>query len=196
VQGVGVIEHVTNQDMIQTAENGRGAMSADLNGDGFADLIVTNMGGYDSRSPRATNLKARIDGKIRTIPSHDPNFPTPTNYEPGPVRVFLNQYDGNEWIKIEPIDDSPGALNHFAVGAKVVVNDAHVLVERSGSGGYISNAVGPLLFGLGKEVAKKVTVHWPDRERTVSEVLLPGNSHGLLQIFKGGNRMVWLPVEN
>jgi FG-GAP-like repeat/ASPIC and UnbV len=195
VQGVGAIEHITNQDLIQTSENGRGAISGDLNDDGFADMIVTNLGGYDSRSPKATNLKAKVDGKIRVIPAHDANFPTPTNYEAGPIRVFLNTYSANNWIKIELIDDTEGTFNRFAVGAKVVVNDKQMAVQRSGNGGFISNYFGPLLIGLGSESARSLVVRWPDRARTETRITLPGHSKGTLRVRKSTGQAQWVPKE-
>jgi len=60
LQGPGIQEKITNQDLIQTAENGRAVVAADLNNDGFVDLILRNKGGYDSRSSSATNLKATV----------------------------------------------------------------------------------------------------------------------------------------
>lgn len=89
-QGPELAEQITNQDMIQAAEKGRGVIAADLNGDGFLDIVVRNTGGYDSRSSNAKNLKARVDGQVVVIPSHDPNYPAPTDYEPGSTRMFIN----------------------------------------------------------------------------------------------------------
>ena len=83
LHGPGVQEKITNQDLIQASENGRAVVSADLNNDGFLDLILRNQGGYDSRSSNGSNLKAVIDGQPQVIPAHDYNYPTPTNYEPG-----------------------------------------------------------------------------------------------------------------
>jgi hypothetical protein len=180
-QGPGIVERITNRDLIQTAENGRAAVAADLNGDGFADLLVRNMGGYDSRRSNSRNLKARVNGQPSVIPAHDPNFPTPTNYEPGSTRVFLNSHgeDGGNWLKVELVDDRPDSLNRAAVGARVLINDRFVQVLRAGNGGFVSNAFGPLLFGLGDEPPRTLEVRWPDRQRTVTriDVLDPGARH-------------------
>ena len=182
--GPGIVERITNHDLIQTAENGRAAIAADLNGDGYADIIVRNVGGYDSRSSRAVNLKARINGNVEVIPAHDPNFPTPTNYEPGSTRVFLNTYHDNNWIKVQLIDDAPGSYNRDAIGAQVIVNNRSVQVKRAGGGGFISNYCGPLLFGLNKDTATTIQIHWPDRVRTVTNLPLSGLKNGLLTVSK------------
>ena len=199
-QGPGIVERITNHDMIQTAENGRAAAAADLNGDGFADLIVRNTGGYDSRASTSKNLKAEVDGRAQVIPAHDPNFPSPTNYEPGSTRVFLNSHagasDAAHWIEIRPVDDRPGALNPFAVGAKVVVsgtvNGRQLQVVRAGNGGFVSNVFGPLLFGLGSGTAAEVEIRWPDKERTVTRVSLDGLYGGLLTVTASG-KTEWQP---
>jgi len=183
-QGRHIRERVTNQDLIQTSELGRGAISADLNGDGFLDLIVRNKGGYDSRSSTAVNLKTRIDGRVRVVPAHDNNYPTPTNFEPGATRVFMNTYKENHWLKVRLIDDGPGSFNRDAIGARVVVNGSGLRVKRAGDGSFGSNAMTDLAFGLGSDSARHVRVHWPDRSRSVSEFDLPDVTNKTITISK------------
>ncbi len=182
-------ERVINQDMIQAGENGRAALGVDLNGDGFGDLLVRNKGGYDSRSSKAQNLKAKIDGKAQVVPSHHPSFPAPTNYEPGSTRVFLNRYGpttGGNWIKITLVDDS-GTLNRDAVGAKVVVNGKHVRYFRPSDGSFVSAALVPMLFGIGEEQVTSVEVRWPDRAKTVTRYTLdPVANRGLTIVRSTG----------
>ena len=182
LHGPGVQEKITNHDLIQTAENGRSVVAADLNGDGFSDLIVRNIGGYDSRSSSAVNLKTREAGKGggRVLPPHNYNYPQPTNYEPGRTRLFLNRYRANNWIKVKLLDDTVGSLNRDAIGARVIVNRAVAGTLRSGQGGFLSNVFEPLLFGLGDGTATTIEVHWPDRDRTVSH----------LEGFELANRLV------
>jgi len=172
LQGPGIQERVTNQDLIQAAENGRAVVSADLDGDGFLDLIVRNMGGYDSRSSQARNLKAQIDGRPQVIPAHNYNYPSPTNYEPGRTWLYRNTHKDNTWLKVHLVNDAANSLNRDAIGARVIVNGQHLRVKRCGDGGFLSNATTDLHFGLGKEAAQNVTIHWPDAEQTLTEVSL------------------------
>jgi hypothetical protein len=115
-QGEGVIEKVTHQDMIQASENGRAVVAADLNGDGFEDLIVKNKGGYDSRSSSASNLKVMVDGKPRALPAPDNNYPSITQFEPGRTWAYLNTYREGNWIKVSLNDSSRGGLNRGGIG--------------------------------------------------------------------------------
>lgn len=184
LQGPRIQEKVTNQDLIQASENGRAVVAADLNNDGFCDLVLRNMGGYDSRSPTASNLKTVIDGRALVVPAHNFNYPTPTSYEPGRTWLFMNTYEVNNWLKVELIDDSAGSFNRDAIGARVILNNRHLLVKRCGNGGFLSNAVGALHFGLGQQDADQIEIHWPDRDRTVTRLQLPNVSNRLLLISK------------
>ena len=172
LQGPSIQEKVTNQDMIQTAENGRAVVSADLNNDGYLDLILRNQGGYDSRNSQATNLKAIIDGRVQVIPAHNYNYPSPTNFEPGKTWMFVNTYNRNNWIRVRLLDDSPTSHNRDAIGARVIVNGRQLRVKRCGDGGFLSNCSTDLHFGLGQHTSSKIQIEWPDRQRTVTRVNL------------------------
>lgn len=191
-QGAGVVDKITNHDLIQCAENGRSTVSADLNSDGFPDILVSNMGGYDSRHSNSRNLKGMVQGKPRVIPAHDANYPSPTNYEPGHTRFFRNTYSGNKWIKIDLLDDSQASLNRDAIGAKVLVNKKFMKIKRSGNGGFLSNYFGPILFGLNQEAATTIEIHWPDKARTVTQLDLPEYSNGTLTISKTKGIVNWV----
>ena len=58
-------------------------------------------------------------------------------------------------------------------------------------GGFISNYVGPLFFGLQQEAASSVEIRWPDKARTVTRLTLPGYTEGVLTVFKDGERFDW-----
>jgi hypothetical protein len=200
MQGEDIAGRVTNRDLIQASENGRTAVAADLNGDGFSDLIVRNAGGYDSRSSKSKNLKAKINGEVHVTPSHDANFPSPTNFEPGSTRTFLNTYGRAEnahgWIKIDLVDDTPGALNRDAVGAKVVINGRLLQVRRAGNGGFGSNCYGPMLFGLGEDSATTIEVTWPAKGAPVSKVEVEEFRNGTLTISRSKGTVAWKPAIN
>lgn len=184
LQGPGIQERVTNQDLIQTAENGRAVVAADLNGDGFSDLILRNQGGYDSRSSDARNLHAMIDGRPRVLPAHNYNYPTPTNYEPGRSRLFINTYQDNNWLKVRLVDDALDSFNRDAIGARVVVNGQALQVKRSGQGGFLSNRMDDLHFGLGVDCATTLSIYWPDKAQTVTHISLESLKNTTVLISK------------
>ena len=186
-EGPMVNERVINQDLIQTSENGRAAIAADLNGDGSIDLLLRNKGGYDSRSSSATNLKFKREGREQVLPAHDNNYPSPTNFEPGSTRLFLNRYQTNNWLKVTLIDNRGSSYNRFAIGARVILDDRLVQIRRSGDGSFASNSFAPLHFGLGQESAQEIEIHWPDRARTVTKIKLGGitNRHIHISRTKG-----------
>ncbi|MEM9820301.1 MAG: CRTAC1 family protein [Bacteroidota bacterium] len=196
LQGPDVLQKVSNASMIQLAEEGRSAVAADINNDGFQDIIIRNIGGYDSRKSTAVNLKAKIDGKIRVLPSHDANFPTPTNFEPGDSRVFINTHTGSNYLKVKLFDDTEGSLNRNAIGAKVTINDELLRVSRCGGGGFLSNYEGPLHFGLADKRAVKISIQWPDKNQTVEEYELDNLSNGTISISKQQGVIKWEPNEN
>ena len=184
-QGRGIQEHIIQQDMIQTAESGVATMAADLNNDGFSDLVLRNVGGYDSRSSKAKNLMARSKkGIVNAVPAPDHNYPPLTDFEPGSTRVFLNTHSEKNWIKVKLVDDTPNQFNRDALGARVVVNGTYLRVQRSTQGSHAANRLDALHFGLGEDVARHVEVTWPDRERTVTQVSAHQMKNQLLVISK------------
>ncbi|MEM7583082.1 MAG: CRTAC1 family protein [Acidobacteriota bacterium] len=192
-QGPSLQQHIANCDLIQTAESGRGAIAADLNGDGFRDLLLRNGGGYDSRSSTAKNLKIMKDGRPQVLPAHSYHYPVPTNFEPGSSRLFINRYREKNWLRVRLIDDSEGALNRDAIGAKAIINDRFLRVKRVGDGSFVSNRVEDLMFGLGDEAATSIEVRWPDKARTVSRIDLPSLARGTLTFSKTGGVVDWQP---
>ncbi|MEL6863513.1 MAG: CRTAC1 family protein [Bacteroidota bacterium] len=192
LQGPEVLQKVSNRSMIQLAEEGRSVVAADLNNDGYQDMVVRNIGGYDSRKSTGVNLKAKIDGKIRVLPAHDANFPTPTNFEPGDSRVFINTHTGSNYLKVELVDNTEGSFNRHGVGAKVVINDQYLMVARIGGGGFLSNYEGPMHFGMAQEKAHKVQVTWPDKSQTVEVFELDDLANGILTIEKGKGIVKWI----
>ena len=193
-QGASLKRHIANSDLIQTAESGRGAIAADLNGDGFRDLLLRNGGGYDSRGSRAKNLKILQDGRPQVLPAHSYHYPVPSNFEPGSSRLFLNRYREHHWLKVRLVDDSPGTYNRDAVGAKVIVNGRHLRVRRIGDGSFVSNRVEELCFGLGDASATEIEVRWPDKARTVTRAELPSLARGTLTFSKTEGVVDWRPA--
>ncbi len=193
-QGPSIQQNIANHDLIQTAEAGRGALAADLNGDGFPDLLLRNGGGYDSRASTATNLRVRQGGRVQVLPSHSYHYPEPTNYEPGSTRLFINRYRRNHWLKVRLVDRSEGSLNRDAIGAQVIVNGRYLRVRRAGEGVFMSNKLDDLHFGLGARPASRIEVRWPDRARTVTRAALAQLTRGTVTISKQNGVIDWQPA--
>lgn len=191
LQGPEVLQKVSNASMIQLAEEGRSVVAADINNDGYQDMILRNLGGYDSRKSTGKNLKAKINGEVRVLPAHDANFPTPTNFEPGDTRVFMNTHKGSNFLKVELVDKTAGSLNIDAVGAVVTINGNKTVVSRVGGGGFLSNYNGPLHFGLAKTEATTITVTWPDKNQTKETYALENLKNGTLTIEKNKGVVKW-----
>ena len=187
-QGVGIQERVTNNDLLQTSEFGKATVAADLNGDGFQDLILTSVGGYDSRSSENANLKAIINGRAQVIPPPDNNYPTLTNFEPGYTRVFMNRYTAGGFVEVELIGEG---YNRDAIGARVEINDSLMRVRRAGDGGHLGNTLGPIHFGLGDAAVESIKVIWPDRSEKRYE--LDKLRDGRLTIRQKDGSLSWEP---
>ena len=195
-QGPLIQERIANHDMIQTAENGRVSLATDLNHDGYADLILRNMGGYDSRSPEGKNLRGRTpDQRLAVLPPHDQNYPVPTNYEAGGTRLFINQYTGNNWLKVRLVDDRPGSFNRDAIGAVVILDGQYLRIKRATQGSHIANRLEDLHFGLGQERAHSLRVIWPDRTRSASNFDLDGYRNGTLVVSQRRGLVAFEPLD-
>ena len=132
--------------------NGKALAHADLNGDGYIDLVGTNSSGpvWDSRT---------------------------NSWEPmlGPVFVWMNGGGKNHWISLllrgrMGIDDT--GSNADAVGARVYLTaggQTQLQEVRAGSS-YLSMDSIELEFGLGKaDVVDEVKVLWPSGRTQIIE---------------------------
>ena len=150
------------RDIIRMHEAASGMISGDLNGDGFADLVVTHAGGYNSLSPSARNLKVNINGQARALPGTDKLRHPPTNYEPGATFLYINggvtDSANANWVKLRLTDRS--SKNTHAVGSKVTINKNIVRQINIGGPTYSSYA-GDLLVGLGQQKLHQLKVRWP-----------------------------------
>ncbi|MES2938967.1 MAG: CRTAC1 family protein [Pseudomonadota bacterium] len=150
-------------DIYRLHEQAMCVLSADLNGDGFGDLLVTHIGGYTSNSPDARNLKVNVLGKPLAVPPVNKLSKAPTTFEPGFTTLYINQngkkQNPNNWVKLKLRDDT--GKNFFAVGAEVVVNGTVYRTMRATQGGATCSAHDALIVGLGETTLRTLQVRWP-----------------------------------
>ncbi|NKF50088.1 CRTAC1 family protein [Shewanella sp. WXL01] len=98
------------------------------------------------------------------------------------AKLFENNAEklSNNWLKIKLVGSPEDGINLDAIGAQVLVGTAsggYIWRQVSGSQGYMS--VHPKLqhIGLGKADSARVTVIWPNGERTFFEKLAANNSY-------------------
>jgi hypothetical protein len=157
-------------DIYRLHEQAACVLSADLNDDGFGDVLVTHIGGYTSNSPDARNLKVNVLGKPLAVPPINKLSKAPTNFEPGETTLYINQngkkQNPNNWVKLKLRD--PTAKNLFAVGAEVVVNGNVLRTVRATQGGATCSAHDTLIVGLGQGGAlRSLQVRWPSGDTTL-----------------------------
>ena len=154
------------KDLFRLHENANGVYAADLNGDGFQDLVVPHAGGYNSTKVSARNLKINFAGKDLAVPAPNKVIKAPTNFEEGSTSVYINQgapkgATGN-WIRLKLEDEN--SANRMAIGAKVIVNDR--IMRRLIVGGESYGTVTTdLLIGLGEEKLEKLEIYWPSGDK-------------------------------
>ena len=127
------------KDIYRMHENANCNVIADINNDGFNDIIVLHVGGNNSLSPNARNLKVNFLGKTLAIPPPNKVIKAPTTFEEGPTFVYLNQgapknQEGANWVKLDLRDGI--TKNRFGVGAKVIVNGKIVRKQNVGGESY------------------------------------------------------------
>lgn len=161
------------RDLYRLHEAAMAVVAADLNRDGFDDLVVTHMAGYTSLDPEASALRVPFAGEILTVTAPLPAFNPPTRYEPG--RTFIHLHggaprggeDSAHWVRLRLLD--PTTANRHGVGARVLINGN--LKRRIQIGGVAFGGVtGDLTVGLGQERLKRVEIHWPSGNPEVQRV--------------------------
>ncbi len=164
ISGVGLYASETSQihDIFRMHEAAVGMVSADLNNDGYADLLVRHKAGYDSLSPNAKNMKIKVGPLTMAVPAPNKIVKPPRSLEAGRTFLYINggvaDEDKAHWVKLRLLDIESN--NHYAVGAKVIVNGS--IMRRYTVGGIsFSSYAGDMLIGLGKEPLKDLEVVWP-----------------------------------
>ncbi len=161
------------RDIFKMHESANGTVVADLNNDGFNDMIVVHSGGNNSNSPDARNMKVNFAGKVMAVPPPNKVIKAPTTFEEGPTYIYLNKgapknQQSSNWIKLDLRDNF--SKNTFGIGAKVIINDK--IVRKNNSGGEtFSGKTAPLHIGLRDQQLKKLEIIWGSGETTPQIIL-------------------------
>jgi hypothetical protein len=155
------------EDRISTQfhEDGRAVISDDLNNDGFPDLVLTNAGGFDSTLPEVPTLFPEIPNRL----------PRMKVYTPGPIFIFINEGNDNNWLKVRLIGGmeagdpvNSGKSNRDAVGTSLratvrAPEGRKVLVRTKRMGeSFMASTNSEVHFGLRQaDVVDTLEVLWP-----------------------------------
>lgn len=155
-QGDGTFKTSQNSATGTSLGVGSAAASADINNDGFLDLLVTNGGSFL--------------GNGRSI------------LDDGPTELFLNQGNQNHWLAV---DLEGRDSNRDGIGSQVFVTAGGLTQLREYNGGTQSQVQNHarLHFGLGQNsVVDQVVVKWTNG---LSQTLSNVNSRQFLTIVEG-----------
>ncbi len=174
------------KDIFRMHEAAHSNVVADLNNDGFNDVVVLHGGGNNSNSPDARNLKVNFLGKTLAIPPPNKVIKAPTTFEEGPTFLYLNKgapknNEGANWVKLDLRDNL--TKNRYGVGAKVIVNGKTVRKHNVGGESYSGKMV-PIHLGLGSSKLEKLEIFWGS-----------GDPNPQLVLFKDGVTNQTLTIE-
>lgn len=149
------------KDIFRMHEFANTSLNADLNNDGFQDMVVIHGGGGNSNLPSARNLKINVMGRKMAMPPPNKVIKAPTNFEEGPTFMYMNSgapagSTGN-WVKIALND--PTGYNPFGIGAKVIAN-GKIMRKLHIGGQYRSSIQESIHIGLGDEELHSLEIHW------------------------------------
>lgn len=189
--GGGVLTDITDAAHVRVGGWGWGACIADLNLDGWQDIVQANgwQGGVFERSATSVWLNAGAQGFFpaagllgitraeqgRSIVCADFDGDGDIDIlhvnNGAPPRLWRNNASstGRQWLEVQLDGLAP---NKMAIGAKIIVRSASTtqLREVTAGSSYLSQAPRRQHFGLAKDTAAEITVIWPNQMRTVVSV--------------------------
>lgn len=160
------------RDIFRMHEAAVNAQEADLNGDGFMDIVVTHLAGYNSISPKAKNLKTEFAGRILAIPAPNKVINPPTNFQEGHTSVYINggapRGKNPNWVKIKLRDVS--GFNRDGLGSKIIVNKKYL--RRYTIGGSFGSNSDAFHVGLGDDKFNSIDIYWSSGKLAVQSIKL------------------------
>lgn len=205
--GGGHLTDITDAAYVRVGGWGWAACIADLNLDGWQDIVQVNgwregvfatsktsvwiNGGAQGFIPAggALGFDQADQGRAIICADFDGDGDVDVlsvNHE-SPPRLWRNNASstGRRWLTVEL---KGRGQNSRAVGAKIVVRSASLTQFREVQAGssYLSQGPGRVHFGLAGDASAEVTVIWPNQERTVVANVSTGQ---LLRVVQDGPRM-------
>lgn len=173
--GMGVDAAASNtNEMFRIHEQAQCVLNADLNGDGYQDILVTHMGSYYSNSPNARNLKVKFLDRVMAVPAFSKLHKAPTGYEEGETYIYVNggtnSKNRSNWVKLRLLDNK--GYNRYGIGSKITANNRIVRRMSATSGASTGSSHDDVHVGLGDGELETIDIVWPSGSLVSQKIIL------------------------
>jgi len=149
------------------------------------NVFFVNDGGklHNSTEKSGLGIVSNSRSQVHVDIDMDGDLDIVTNDYHGPIRVFLNQNKGGNWLKVK-LEGDPGlGSNRDAIGAKLIVTAGKLKIWREirGGEGYLSCQPREQHFGLGDEEEVSLKIIWPNGEEEQIAQLSANNRYSFKQ---------------